>query len=163
MVIDLRKLFQADGMTETHTGEVDFSGVDLGGVKPCCVPVKVRASLRGCAGAVDLTADIQYTVTMPCDRCAETVVREYDRTFNHTLVRESQEEDPGEFIPVPDEKLDLDILLLEDVLLDMPGQFLCKEDCKGLCPSCGQNWNEGPCKCGAPSMDPRWEALKQLL
>ena len=163
MVIDLRRLFQTDGMEEIHTGELDFSGMELGGVKPFCVPVRVQAGLKSFAGAVDLTAKVTYTLRMPCDRCAETVVREYARTFTHTLVRESQEEDAGELIPVPDERLDLGSLLLEDILLDMPGQFLCKEDCKGLCPSCGKNWNQGPCQCGAPQVDPRLEVLKQLL
>ena len=62
-----------------------------------------------------------------------------------------------------DERLDLDGLVLEDLLMDMPGQYLCKEDCKGLCPSCGKNWNEGPCKCGEPQTDPRLEILRQLL
>lgn len=162
MEIDLRRLFQSDGMREEHAAELDFSGVELGGVKPFCVPVKVRAELRGFAGSVELTLQAEYTLSMPCDRCAETVVRQYRKTFAHTLVKESQE-DAGELIPVPEERLDLDALLLEDLLLDMPGQYLCKEDCKGLCPSCGKNWNEGPCKCAAPQMDPRLEVLKQLL
>lgn len=101
-------------------------------------------------------------MSMPCDRCAEPVTREYTKEFSHTLVRESRE-DTGEFITVPDERLDLDALVLEDLLMDMPGQYLCREDCKGLCPSCGKNWNEGPCKCGVPQVDPRLEVLRQLL
>ena len=72
-------------------------------------------------------------------------------------------EDADELIPVPEEKLDLEGLVLEDVLLDMPGQFLCKEDCKGMCPQCGKNWNEGPCGCYKPETDPRLEVLRQLL
>ena len=64
---------------------------------------------------------------------------------------------------VPEEKLDLQELVLEDLLLDMPGQLLCKEDCKGLCHLCGKDLNEGPCTCGEPATDPRLEVLRQLL
>ena len=170
MEIDLRKLFQGEDDPDRRSGgaerrcecELDFSGVELGGVKPFCAPVKVTARLRGFAGSVELQARVEYTMSMPCDRCAELVVRDYTKEFSHTLVRET-EEDTADFITVPDERLDLDSLVLEDLLMDMPGQYLCKEDCKGLCPSCGKNWNEGPCKCGAPQTDPRLEVLRQLL
>lgn len=162
MEIDLKKLFQEDGATERLDCELDLSGVELGGAKPFCAPVRVRAHLRGFAGSVELRAGVEYTLSMPCDRCAEPVTREYTKEFSHTLVRETQE-DAAELITVPKERLDLDGLVLEDILMDMPGQYLCREDCKGLCPSCGKNWNEGPCKCGAPKADPRLEVLRQLL
>ena len=116
MEIDLRKLFQGeDGFDRNSNGvierqyELDLSGVELGGAKPFCAPVKVRARLRGFAGSVELNAVVEYTMSMPCDRCAEPVTREYTREFSHTLVRESRE-DTGEFITVPDERLDLDAL-----------------------------------------------------
>ena len=162
MVLDLKRLFQGDGGEETAVCQLDFTGVELGGAKPFCAPVKVRARLRSFAGSVELNAVVEYTMSMPCDRCAEPVTREYTREFSHTLVRESRE-DTGEFITVPDERLDLDALVLEDLIMDMPGQYLCREDCKGLCPSCGKNLNEGPCECGEPQVDPRLEVLRQLL
>lgn len=162
MEIDLRRLFQEDGARERCQCELDLSGVELGGAKPFCALVKVEARLRGFAGSVELYLRVEYTVSMPCDRCAELVVRDYTKEFFHTLVRESRE-DTADFITVPDERLDLDSLVLEDLLMDMPGQYLCREDCRGLCPSCGKNWNEGPCKCGEPQVDPRLEVLRQLL
>lgn len=162
MVVDLKKLFQSDNAREKLECSLDLSGVELGGAKPFCAPVKVTAALKSFAGAIDLDAQVEYTLSMPCDRCAETVMRQYTKVFSHTLVRETQE-DTDDFVTVPDERLDLEALVLEDLLLDMPGQYLCKEDCKGLCPICGQNWNEGTCRCGAPEVDPRLEALRQFL
>jgi uncharacterized protein len=60
-----------------------------------------------------------------------------------------------------------DSLLLEDVLreqvlLSLPVRTLCKPDCKGLCPRCGQNRNSQPCSCEEGLTDPRWEALADL-
>ena len=171
MEIDLRKLFQGeDGFDRNSNGvierqyELDLSGVELGGVKPFCAPVEVKARLKGFAGSVELELGVRFTLRMPCDRCAVEVAREYQKHFFHVLVRELENgEDADELIPVPEEKLDLEGLVLEDVLLDMPGQFLCKEDCKGMCPQCGKNWNEGPCGCYKPETDPRLEVLRQLL
>jgi uncharacterized protein len=58
-------------------------------------------------------------------------------------------------------------LLLEDavreqVLLALPLKMICREDCKGLCPQCGKNLNEGDCSCTAPVQDLRWAALKEI-
>ena len=164
MEIDLRRFLKADGTEDAVSCELDFSGVELGGVKPFCAPVKAKVRLKSFAGSVELRARVEYTLAMPCDRCAETVSKEYAKDFFHILVKELEgEEDGGEVISVPEEKLDLDQLLLEDVLLDMPGQFLCREDCKGLCPQCGKNLNEGFCGCYQPETDPRLEVLRQLL
>jgi uncharacterized protein len=60
-----------------------------------------------------------------------------------------------------------DSLLLEDVLreqvlLSLPVRALCKPDCKGLCPHCGQNRNSQACTCDEGQNDPRWEALGDL-
>lgn len=53
--------------------------------------------------------------------------------------------------------------LREQVLLAMPMQLLCRPDCKGLCPECGQSWNDGPCEHQGQEVDPRLAALKSLL
>ncbi|MGD1063096.1 MAG: DUF177 domain-containing protein [Terracidiphilus sp.] len=60
-----------------------------------------------------------------------------------------------------------DSLLLEDVLreqvlLSLPVRTLCKPDCKGLCPRCGENRNNQPCNCEEGPSDLRWEALAGL-
>ena len=53
--------------------------------------------------------------------------------------------------------------LLETVyILDMDTKYLCRPDCKGVCPECGQNLNEGPCSC-RKKPDPRLAVLEQLL
>lgn len=162
MTVDLKNYFL--GQSGTLEYELDLSGLELGGVKPFCAPLQVEASFQGLAGSVELSARVRYTMEMPCDRCGEQVRREYAREFFHVLVREiSNEQDDDAFVAVPDERLDLDELLREDVLLDLPSKFLCSPDCKGLCPKCGKNLNEGPCGCTKREIDPRLEILKSLL
>jgi len=60
------------------------------------------------------------------------------------------------------EGLLLEEAVREQVLLALPLKMICREDCKGLCPQCGQNLNEGPCSCTAPNHDLRWSALKEI-
>ncbi|MGB9809870.1 MAG: YceD family protein, partial [Caldanaerobacter sp.] len=52
---------------------------------------------------------------------------------------------------------------LHFVILSLPMKFLCKEDCKGLCPICGTNLNYGSCSCKREDIDPRLEVLSKLL
>jgi uncharacterized protein len=58
--------------------------------------------------------------------------------------------------------LDLSEVLRQDALLATPMHVVCDDECRGLCPTCGQNLNEGPCDC-PPEGDPRWSALQDLL
>jgi uncharacterized protein len=52
--------------------------------------------------------------------------------------------------------------LREQVLLSLPARTLCQQDCKGLCPRCGENRNQTECSCEQGPSDPRWEALAGL-
>jgi len=60
------------------------------------------------------------------------------------------------------DSLSLDDVLREQVLLSLPVRTLCKPDCKGLCPRCGENRNNQTCSCETGPSDPRWEALSGL-
>jgi uncharacterized protein len=63
---------------------------------------------------------------------------------------------------VEGDEVDLTEIIREQILLNLPEQVLCKEDCKGLCPQCGANRNLIDCDCGEDEIDPRWAALKNL-
>jgi uncharacterized protein len=59
--------------------------------------------------------------------------------------------------------LDLSEVLRQNLLLAVPMQPLCRPDCAGLCPTCGQDLNEGACECDSAGIDPRWADLGSLL
>ena len=48
------------------------------------------------------------------------------------------------------------------LLLDLPAAPLCRDDCAGLCPSCGIDLNQFTCSCDMSIPDPRWDALREL-
>jgi uncharacterized protein len=59
--------------------------------------------------------------------------------------------------------IDLTPILREEGILAVPIQALCKPDCKGLCPECGQNWNDAVCTCKKEEINPQMAKLKELL
>ena len=69
----------------------------------------------------------------------------------------------GYFFDFTPRILNMDEPLREQIEMEFPVRFLCKDDCRGLCPKCGKNLNEGGCGCDTKEIDPRLEPLKKLL
>jgi uncharacterized protein len=60
------------------------------------------------------------------------------------------------------DRIEIEDIVREQILLNVPEQVFCKPDCRGLCPKCGSNRNLIDCKCDLNETDPRWAALKNL-
>ena len=73
-----------------------------------------------------------------------------------------QDEENDEIILLENGAFDLGDLARTVFLLDLDTKILCSPDCKGLCPRCGADLNQGPCGCKKDA-DPRWAALAKLL
>lgn len=58
--------------------------------------------------------------------------------------------------------VELNDILREQIYLELPMQRLCSEQCKGICPVCGQNRNKQDCQCDTSMVDDRWSALRQI-
>ena len=99
-----------------------------------------------------------------CARCARPVVYEKNVPIDFLLVSgAAEDEESDDVIAVEGDDVELDGIAVPELLLDMEMAVLCREDCKGLCPKCGKDLNEGPCGCDLRQVDPRLEALKKLL
>lgn len=160
--LELDALFHRVG--ETLVLDRDFSVTELSerGETLFPEPVRVRGTIRNTAGVVYSDATVEADLHTVCDRCACEVVRHLSVPMVHTFVTEVENEENDDYIILPDMVLDVDALAEEDLVLDLPSKVLCKEDCLGLCPTCGKNLNDGPCDCKEP-VDPRLAALLDLL
>ncbi len=106
-----------------------------------------------------------------CCRCLGDVRHELGFELTHVLEPRPEEEGGDAELELDDGDLDvsyidgpdfeLDDVVREHLILELPMNPLCREDCQGLCPTCGVDQNENECACTAP-VDPRWAALKQI-
>jgi uncharacterized protein len=120
---------------------------------------------------IRLKGRLDTSLEVACARCLEPVVHQVEREFD-LLYRPLGADAGRDELSVTDAEAEISYyegegLLLEDalreqVLLAVPLKTICREDCKGLCPHCGKNLNEGQCSCANQVDDPRWEALKDI-
>lgn len=106
-----------------------------------------------------LTATIDYE----CSRCLENFDQPVSVRLAELYHFPPESAPPDALIVTDDAHLDLTPVVREDFLLSIPMHALCRPDCKGLCPQCGANWNEGPCDCRDDAIDPRLAPLAKLL
>jgi uncharacterized protein len=106
-----------------------------------------------------IQGDLETSIVDECSRCLTPtlvpVVLEIEELFSYPPSDETlySVDDTG--------LLDLAPLLREEAILAIPMGMLCRPDCAGLCPQCGQNWNEGPCNCEQENIDPRFAILRE--
>jgi uncharacterized protein len=119
---------------------------------------------------VFIDGSLETTVASNCCRCLEVTHLPVTTTFRYTFVPEkkgSKQEDELcaddlEYGYYQDDVIDLDALIFEQVMLQIPIKVLCTDACKGLCPHCGMNLNTASCGCHAEFIDERLAVLKKL-
>jgi uncharacterized protein len=98
-----------------------------------------------------------------CSRCAEEMSFSVEQENFIPICGKKPERGTEEFDCFKRGKIDLSEILREFLILALPSQFLCKEDCAGLCQSCGKNLNSGACNCSNKEIDSRLQPLADLL
>lgn len=130
-------------------------------------PVRLMRTNQGILVAGELTGE----ATQNCARCLDPVPVAIEVLLEELFVptidmatgRSVKPDEEDEALWIDEHHiLDLTEVLRQDVLLELPVHVLCNVNCKGLCPNCGQNLNEGACECQA-EIDPRWSGLTDLL
>ena len=163
MLLDLKPLFAGSRESLSVDFEMDLSEFEFLGVKPFHAPVAINGKIVSRAGVVQsqLSCKVEYIAN--CDRCLKETVKNYVVPINRVIVVSLENEENDDIAVVPDMQLNLEDFCYPDIVMNLPTKVLCKEDCKGLCPTCGKNLNEGDCGCCVREIDPRLAALAELL
>jgi len=128
----------------------------------------MKLSLDGnitCTGGVlVLKADAKAQIKTSCARCLKEIELPLCFDFSETLVLSGQDTsaDADSVIFFEGKEIDVGEIAINNLLLSVSTKYLCKDDCKGLCPKCGKDLNEGDCGCDFVEIDPRWEKLKNF-
>ena len=131
-------------------------------------PMKVTGDITNTAGymRMHITASIDYVAA--CARCLTEINGSFTFDLEKTVaprevLSDLDEDRLDDYAIIDDGFLDLDSRILEQLEVEFPFRFLCKEDCRGLCSKCGKNLNEGECDCNHKEIDPRFAPLQKLL
>lgn len=160
MKIEVKHLLsQAEGSSETYPLEL------------ANLPIDETASARFMGEATltklnnfilaQITGEAQ--IAQPCHRCLKNTELRLPLNFSREFKTEipgpdyakattgrqarNDEDESEEAYPIVDGQINLAPLLAEEIVVSVPLQVLCREDCQGLCPECGANLNDNPCKC----------------
>ena len=152
-------------------GEIDFSDVGLAQVTSLEASGSAEL-LANTLGEIRIKGHLKVRMGSDCDRCLEPAQFPVDGDFDLfyrpaaevTGEEEEVEIDPGEteIAFYEGAGIELKDVLREYVVLAMPMQRICREDCQGICPACGQDRNAVKCGCEVKPEDDRWAALKKL-
>lgn len=135
-------------------------------------PPRIAGRIQQSDSRVTVKGEVSAELQLECDRCLKSLSIPVASTFEVGYVTpdiyragqaaELLDEDLS--LSVFDgEVMDIDELVREQLLLVLPAQVLCREECKGLCPECGGDKNLADCKCQEIEIDPRWAGLKEIV
>jgi uncharacterized protein len=134
-------------------------------------PAEVRGRVRRHGNEVEVHGKLDAKLGAVCDRCLQPVQIPISAGFTERFVRavswaaEEQHElheDDLNLAVFDGEGIELDNVVREEILLAVPATVLCREGCKGLCPTCGVDRNLSECQCESNEVDSRWQKLKEL-
>ncbi len=143
-------------------GEVAFPGT-----------IASRLILQRVSDLIEVEGTISCTARLCCARCLTEFDLPITTAIRVAYARTLPEADgPGDgeavdpealdLLPFSGEEIDLTAGVQEEIVLALPLRALCREDCRGLCPHCGADWNQGPCACAQQEQAGPFAALRNL-
>ena len=175
LVLDVRTLQRRPGsmVTVSRTSPAPAGHGDAMARVPEGSPIELDLRLESVLEGVLVTGTADLEISAECSRCLEpfdwheevdlTELFRYPATDARGAIVEEDEDESEDPLPVlQDDLIDLEPVLRDAVVLDLPLAPLCSEDCAGLCPECGVRLAEDPQHAHETS-DPRWAALNALL
>lgn len=170
LVLDTRELGRRPGsqrdMSRTVPAPAEL-GIEVLRV-PEGSPVELDLRLEAVMEGVLVTGTAQAALEGECARCLEPIDEQLDVRFQELFVYDdirhdgSDEDLDDEASRLEDDLLDLEPLLRDAVVLALPFQPLCEEDCPGLCAECGVRLADDPDHSHEAPIDPRWAGLAAL-
>ncbi|NLO06403.1 MAG: DUF177 domain-containing protein [candidate division WS1 bacterium] len=136
--------------------------------------VRGEITLRNVGGEIAAWGHLEATALLECGRCltehevpfsfdfSETCrLEQIDEPLSYTQV--TADDEPAAIPLLDGDAVDLSELVRQLLVLYTPSRSVCRPDCKGICPQCGKNLNDGPCGCEREEIDPRLAPLRELL
>lgn len=168
MLVNLTDVFTSEGKVVEKTVSLEMTEFQSKmGTFPIASksPVQITMSNLGVGKAL-VEGTVEVTLEMACDRCLTEVPVKLELKFSRDVAsqdsQDSEIDDENQDI-LEGSQLDIEALINNEILINLPDKVLCKDECKGICKQCGQNLNEGDCGCDDFVPDPRMAAIKDIF
>ncbi len=151
----------------THNYQLDEPIESVGLEAPFFGKVNLVLALHKQHNQIILETNLNVKANFDCDRCNTSyevlLFADYRMVYLFGKISEQNEDTLNVVhLPIDASEIVLDNDVRDYAMLAIPMRKLCKDDCKGLCVSCGKNLNEGQCSCKNESMDERWMPLQNI-
>jgi uncharacterized protein len=152
-------------LTEARDFAIDYAGVDPVGT------LRAEAEVTKSNDQIIFRGKVTAPLKLLCSRCAEEYEKAIESEFAFVLAfvapqqeEELQDEDSEDFYFIPEGTIEYDFAsqIRDLLILAVEIKPLCKDDCRGICPTCGKNLNFEQCDCNKEEIDERWLPLKDL-
>ena len=164
LVLDTHELGRHAGATKVVHLEVAAPpdiGLAVIGVPPGS-PIALDLRLETVIEGVLVTGTAVVSVEGECVRCLTAISSELEVDVQELFVYPNSDASEDEVSRLEGDLLDLEPLIRDEVVLELPFQPLCRDDCAGLCATCGANRNDDPGHTHELDIDPRWAALQAV-
>lgn len=152
MKILLNELEKAAGQKLQLEGPIEIDGIQLPDVAFDQFIFQGQAQKE--ADLVRVHGEISGLIRTNCSKCITPTEFSFRTDFNEQFSELPAEED-SDIETFHGGKIELTPYFQQTIMLEMPQVYVCDETCKGLCPTCGLNWNEQTCSCSNERIDPR--------
>lgn len=164
MVIDVSGILKETGGRIDVDCRTDFGKVEfLGDVYEFTEPVEVKGVIKNNGESLTFTAECASTFNTRCARCGRDITVDLTFVVDEDLMQDDSGAEAEDAVTFSDGKVEIDELILNSFFMNENGKHLCSDGCKGLCPTCGHDLNNGPCGCTSETIDPRWSALVDIM
>ncbi|MBF0607222.1 MAG: DUF177 domain-containing protein [Magnetococcales bacterium] len=148
MIVHLKDI-KEEGLVVELKAEISPDDVQVHG--PVCGSLLIHRAGDG----VSISGTARLEMTLTCSRCLTEFDDNLDIDINLTYMPLQDEATEDDDLQVTDmdigfytnDELDIHQIVTEQILLNIPMKIVCQEQCLGLCPTCGLNLNDGPCRC----------------
>lgn len=144
---------------ELTPDELNITEADL----KVTAPIILEGMIENAGDVILLKADVKTEIERTCGRCLKVFTEPLAAQVVEKFYPAGAENIENDAFIYESDLLDITEPVRESLLLAVPLQSLCREDCRGLCPVCGADRNEGDCGCDTTTVDPRLAALKQFI
>ena len=147
MIIDLSSALKHPGQSFPFSVEGNIGDIELyGDLIKFKNPVQVVGTIMYTSKNFFVTGSLDFEYTTSCALCFKDVDESIDCDFNEEFAQEEDIAHPDRYT-FTGNTIDITKMTMDIICLNLPLKHLCSEECKGLCPKCGHNLNESPCKC----------------